>query len=301
MEWRMMLLATREVKFSAIIGDTTPLYMLMKENLRKTNQMAYDTIVEKEYIYKNGMEYPSDLDTYSQEESSSAEESKSEEIREIENATEQRDVIEIKKGNKAEEPENRLSKEASPSLEQHEDEYFVHLSNAESDDELENQQKFEQFTNTEKILKEIAEETKPTMISTPEQEKMVNSPNHNRYTQASLDQYYIFCIQQEPLHVSMILQFWHLTDLPFALRNLPANKPHKIQNWIEIWRIRANGAKSIHVTFTLRRETCPLVKINNFQLLQAEDAKYLGMHWDRRPTRKKQIFTSPSTSNKNSN
>ncbi|KAG5875340.1 hypothetical protein JTB14_033720 [Gonioctena quinquepunctata] len=102
----------------------------MKENLRKTNQKAYDAIFEKEYIYKNGMELPSDLDNYSQEESSSEEESKSEEIREIENAIEQKDVIEIKKGNKAEEPENRSSKEASPSLEQHEDEYFVHLSNA---------------------------------------------------------------------------------------------------------------------------------------------------------------------------
>ncbi|KAG5873785.1 hypothetical protein JTB14_024101 [Gonioctena quinquepunctata] len=179
MEWRMMLLATREVKFSAIIGDetTSPLYMLTKENLRKTNQKAYDTIVDKEYIYKNGMEYPSDLDTYSQEESSSAEESKSEKIREIENATEQKDVIE-KKGNITEEPENRLSKEASPSLEQHEDEYFVHLSNAESDDELENQQKSEQFTKTEKILKEIAEETKPTMISTPEQKKGDKKPTH---------------------------------------------------------------------------------------------------------------------------
>ncbi|KAG5878467.1 hypothetical protein JTB14_013280 [Gonioctena quinquepunctata] len=124
------------------------------------------------------MELPSDLDTYSQEESSSAEESKSEETREVESATEQKDVKEIKKGNKAEEPENRLSKEASPSLEQHEDEYFVHLSNAESDDELENQQKSEQFTKTEKILKEIAEETKPTMTSTPEQKKGDKKPTH---------------------------------------------------------------------------------------------------------------------------
>ncbi|KAG5894392.1 hypothetical protein JTB14_031856 [Gonioctena quinquepunctata] len=180
MDWRMMLLATREVKFSVIIGDeiTSPLYTIMKENLRKTNQKANDAIFEREYIYKNGMELSSDLDTYSQEESSSEEESKAEEIREIENATEQKDVIEIKRGNEAEEPENRSSKEASPSLEQHEDEYFVHLSNAESDDELKNQQKSEQFINTEKILKEIAEETKPTMISTPEQKKGDKKPTH---------------------------------------------------------------------------------------------------------------------------
>ncbi|KAG5879654.1 hypothetical protein JTB14_014980 [Gonioctena quinquepunctata] len=59
-------------------GSQTPSTVKNKEE-----EEAYDTIVEKEYIYKNGMEYPSDLDTYSQEESSSAEESKSEEMREI--------------------------------------------------------------------------------------------------------------------------------------------------------------------------------------------------------------------------
>ncbi|KAG5899060.1 hypothetical protein JTB14_000083 [Gonioctena quinquepunctata] len=80
--------------------------------------------------------------------SSSGEESKSE----VENTTEQKEVIEIKKGIEVEEPENRPSKEAlpPPPLEQHEDEYFVHLSNAESDDELDNQQKSEQFMNTER-------------------------------------------------------------------------------------------------------------------------------------------------------
>ncbi|KAG5890558.1 hypothetical protein JTB14_028309 [Gonioctena quinquepunctata] len=95
---------------------------------------------------------------------------------EVENTTEQQDVIERKKDNEVQEPENRPSKEASPPLEQLEDEYFVHLSNAESDDELDNQQKSEQFMNTEKILKEIAEERKPTMISTPEQEKGDKKP-----------------------------------------------------------------------------------------------------------------------------
>jgi hypothetical protein len=30
-----------------------------------------------------------------------------------------------------------------------------------------------------------------------------------------------------------------------------------IQNWFKKWRLKANESKSIHVTFTTRRETCP--------------------------------------------
>jgi hypothetical protein len=43
-----------------------------------------------------------------------------------------------------------------------------------------------------------------------------------------------------------------------------------IQNWFKKWRLNVNEPKSIHVTFTTRRETC----------LQEEDVKYL----DRRLT-----------------
>jgi hypothetical protein len=39
-----------------------------------------------------------------------------------------------------------------------------------------------------------------------------------------------------------------------------------IQNWFKKWRMKANESKSIHVTFTTRRETCPPVYINNVQL-----------------------------------
>jgi hypothetical protein len=54
-------------------------------------------------------------------------------------------------------------------------------------------------------------------------------------------------------------------------------------------RMKANESKSIHVTFTTRRETCPPVHINSVQLPQ-EDDKYLGLHLDRRLTWHKQIF-----------
>jgi hypothetical protein len=51
-----------------------------------------------------------------------------------------------------------------------------------------------------------------------------------------------------------------------------------IQNWFKKWRMKANESKLIHVTFTTRRETCPPAHINNAQLPQEEDGKYLGPH-----------------------
>jgi hypothetical protein len=62
-----------------------------------------------------------------------------------------------------------------------------------------------------------------------------------------------------------------------------------IQNWFKKWRMKTNESKSIHVTFTTRRETCHLVHINNVQLPQ-EDVKYLGLHIDRRITCHKHIL-----------
>jgi hypothetical protein len=53
--------------------------------------------------------------------------------------------------------------------------------------------------------------------------------------------------------------------------------------------MKANGSKSIQVTFTTRGETCPKVHINNVKLPQ-EDAKYLGLYIDRRLTWHKHIF-----------
>jgi hypothetical protein len=73
--------------------------------------------------------------------------------------------------------------------------------------------------------------------------------------------------------------------------------PHKlqtgllaIQKWLKTWRMKANGTKSTHITFTTRRETCRPVHINNIQLPQAEEIKYLGLHLDCRLTWCNHIF-----------
>jgi len=39
-----------------------------------------------------------------------------------------------------------------------------------------------------------------------------------------------------------------------------------IQKWLKKWRIRVNGAKSVQVTFTTRRKTCPPVILNGLKI-----------------------------------
>jgi hypothetical protein len=55
--------------------------------------------------------------------------------------------------------------------------------------------------------------------------------------------------------------------------------------------MKAKGSKSTRITFTTRRKTCPPIHINNVQLPQTEEVKYLGLHLDRRLSRHKHIFT----------
>ena len=55
--------------------------------------------------------------------------------------------------------------------------------------------------------------------------------------------------------------------------------------------MKANEAKSVLVTFTLNKMTCPPVKLNNDHLPQVDEVKYLGIHRDRRLTWRKHITT----------
>jgi hypothetical protein len=64
-----------------------------------------------------------------------------------------------------------------------------------------------------------------------------------------------------------------------------------IQNWLKTGRLKANETKSTHVTFTTRCAACPPVHINDVQLPQSDDVKYIGLHLDRRLTWHKHIFT----------
>jgi hypothetical protein len=64
-----------------------------------------------------------------------------------------------------------------------------------------------------------------------------------------------------------------------------------IQRWLKKWRIKTNRTKSVHVMFTTCKEICPLVILNGLRIRQAEDAKYLELHLDRRLNWKKHMLT----------
>jgi hypothetical protein len=88
----------------------------------------------------------------------------------------------------------------------------------------------------------------------------------------------------------------------------PATASHKlqtallaIQSWLKNWRIKGSETKSVHVTFTTRRETCPPVHINDVRIPQEHHVKYLGLHLDLRLTwhshvfaKRKQLRISPT-------
>jgi hypothetical protein len=66
---------------------------------------------------------------------------------------------------------------------------------------------------------------------------------------------------------------------------------NKLQSWFTKWRIKVNETKSVHVTFTMKRQTCPPVFLNSQPIPQSDHVKYLGMYLDRRLTWRKHILT----------
>ena len=56
------------------------------------------------------------------------------------------------------------------------------------------------------------------------------------------------------------------------------------------WGFKINENKPTHVTFTLRKQTCPQVNINNITIPNKDSVRYPGMILDRRLTWKKHII-----------
>jgi hypothetical protein len=51
-----------------------------------------------------------------------------------------------------------------------------------------------------------------------------------------------------------------------------------LQYHFNTWHMKANETKSVHVTFTTRRETCPLVHKNDVQIPQENHGLHLDHH-----------------------
>ena len=66
---------------------------------------------------------------------------------------------------------------------------------------------------------------------------------------------------------------------------------NSIQIWLKSWRVKVNETKSAHVTFTLKKRTCPAVSLNGVKIPKVSDVKYLGMHLDSKLNWSKHIIT----------
>jgi hypothetical protein len=78
---------------------------------------------------------------------------------------------------------------------------------------------------------------------------------------------------------------------PVMASNILQTNLLAIQSWLAKWRMKANGSKSTHITFSTRRGTCLPVHVNNIHLPRTEEIKYVGLYLDRRLTWHKHIFT----------
>jgi len=54
--------------------------------------------------------------------------------------------------------------------------------------------------------------------------------------------------------------------------------------------MKANKTKSVHITLTTYKDTCPSITLNCLRIPQIAEAKYVGLHVDRRVNWKKHIF-----------
>jgi hypothetical protein len=65
----------------------------------------------------------------------------------------------------------------------------------------------------------------------------------------------------------------------------PVTTSHKLQGhldqleaWLKKWRIKIDATKSVQDTFTLKKDQCPAVHINNTVIPQSPTATYLGLN-----------------------
>ena len=55
-----------------------------------------------------------------------------------------------------------------------------------------------------------------------------------------------------------------------------------MKKWFHKWGFKINEKKSTHVTFTLRKQTCPQASIYDITVPNNDTVRYLGMTLDRR-------------------
>lgn len=77
---------------------------------------------------------------------------------------------------------------------------------------------------------------------------------------------------------------------PSIAADLAQKHLDEVQLWMNKWKIKINETKSKQVDFTLRKERCPQIRLNNTTIPQTTSAKYLGFHLDSKLTWKEHIL-----------
>ncbi|KAL1115175.1 hypothetical protein AAG570_007206 [Ranatra chinensis] len=77
-----------------------------------------------------------------------------------------------------------------------------------------------------------------------------------------------------------------LTSHPDPLSVSESLQDHldNLNSWCKRWRIRINQSKSVHLTFTLRRQSCPPIMFDNIPIPPANHVHYLGLYINKRVT-----------------
>ena len=87
------------------------------------------------------------------------------------------------------------------------------------------------------------------------------------------------------LETKLINSTFHI-DIDIWVQFVPFDSMEK---WFHKWGFIINENRSTHVTFMLRKQTCPQVTINNTTIPNKDTVKYLGITLDRRLTWKQHI------------
>lgn len=78
-------------------------------------------------------------------------------------------------------------------------------------------------------------------------------------TETFADDTAILASHEDPVETSKILQ----------------DGLNHISDSLKRWRIKANDVKSVNFTFTVKRGTCPLVKLNSLDIPQTDYVRYV--------------------------
>ena len=78
-----------------------------------------------------------------------------------------------------------------------------------------------------------------------------------------------------------VLYSLYTADLPPSSSTKTAQKLQlkisEFEKWLNKRKIKTKALKSVHVTFTLNKSTCPPIISSNTYLLLCDSAKYLGV------------------------